>query len=139
MPSECALKGPIASIFNDAQLSAANHRRNCIALHKIHCSPSLPPSQALEWESQFYYQFFNCVAICLDVRKNEEVAQRLCKFINTYCLYSKERDSIEVHSRFMDNLIACLLHGTEAKDRLVRQRACLLLAGTMGAVDELRN
>jgi condensin complex subunit 3 len=141
MPSEStSLHGPIASLFNDSQLSAANHRRNCISLHKIHNSrANSRSSSSLEWESQFFFEFFNCVAICLDLRKNEEIAQRLCKFINSYCLYSKEKDTIGIHSRFMDNLIACLLHGTEAKDKQIRQRSCILLGGTMAAVDELRS
>ena len=162
----------IAQIFNECQLTATNHRRNCIALKKLQTRPynetpanSNRPKRSSKlsnvsyneddedrntknrhWESAFFVEFFQIVAKVLDIRKNDEVALRLVKFINAFCAFSNSAEMSctnaeekGIHSRFMDNFIQCMLKGVEAKDKNVRYRICLLLAGCINAVDEMRS
>ena len=159
------LSSELAQIFNECQKTTLNHRRNCIALKKLQTHfPTLPANSSQrhsfsfdddhedyssarqEWENQFFVEFLKMTAVVLAANKNDEVVLRLIKFINSYCLFTSNSESNsqsmeeqEIHTRFMDNFIKCLLHGVESKEKNVRHRVCLLLDGSIGAVDEMRN
>ena len=107
---------------------------------------SMTVTDLSEWENKFFLEFFKMTAQVMAIGKNDEVALRLVKFINSFCTFSsssESKDSTEeergIFTRFMDNFIQCLLHGVEAKEKNVRHRACLLLDGSICAVDEMRN
>ena len=104
-------------------------------------------SELCEWEAQFFMEFFKIVGIVLAVKKTDDAVQRIIKFVHAFCIHSNTQssnaDSLAVergiHARFLENFIQCLLHGVEAKDKMVRHRVCMLLNGCINAVDELRD
>lgn len=164
----------LAQIFNDCQHTTMSHRRNCIALKKLHMQPlnertanSGGKTRAVkkganhsceqndlqfdgdlhEWEANFFMEFFKITGIVLALKRSDDVAVRLIKFIHAFCMYSNSNCDNgkyaelgrEMHGRLMENYIQCLLHGVEAKDKTVRHRVCLLLSGCIDAVDEIRD
>lgn len=145
------LSQKVVEIFTEAQESSTAHRRLAIALKKLHVAgldlPNAPFSGA-EWEKEFFQQFFKALGIVLAIKKHDEVVHKLIKFMITFFYYSytfeREKNNganigdENPHYRLISNMIACLLFGTEAKDKAVRQRVCMLLGGCISSVDELR-
>ena len=132
----------IGLLFNNVQESTLNHRRTAIALYKIQ---NLGVGDA-EYEQLFLSTFFRHVLTILAVKKQEQLVQKLLKFVCTFMSYSAERDAKmnpegsddSVHQRFMESFIMFLLQGTEAKDKSVRLRICLLIAHSMQHIGEMR-
>ena len=132
----------IGILFNNVQDSALNHRRTAIALYKIQTLPAGNPG---EYEQLFLSTFFRHVLSILAIKKQEQLVQKLLKFVCTFMSYSAEKDEKvleengdSIHQRFMENFIMFLLQGTESKDKSVRHRVCILVAHAMQHIGEMR-
>ncbi|OBZ79993.1 Condensin complex subunit 3 [Grifola frondosa] len=136
-----ALPDSIPRIFNQVQLSAANHRKNCIALHRLHVQAAEVTKTAkngtsmeLTGEDLFGDVFIDMVARILAVKKGPPTVERVIKFIGAYAKFLAEKDSDDdddtLSTRFSFRLLTWLVQGFVAKEKIVRFR-CIGLATEM--------
>ncbi|KAI0092243.1 nuclear condensing complex subunit [Irpex rosettiformis] len=158
MASLEALHDTIAAIFDQVQISLANHRKNSVALAKAHAhavkiSQTLPRgSQSLTGERRFKKAFVDMLARVLVVKKGVQPADRVVKFVGAYVAYisakglslptssSSSRDNEESDtpvSRFVADLLKFLLKGFQAKDKNVRFRSVSTVAELVSHLGEL--
>jgi condensin complex subunit 3 len=87
----------VSEIFDQAQSSAANHRKNCITLHKLHArAASITQTvdnghSIIAGEHCFGGAFLDMVNRILIVKKGPAVADRIVKFIGGYVKYMNEK------------------------------------------------
>lgn len=89
----------VSETFEQAQVSTANHRKNCIRLHKLHVRAAstivkavdTEGSQKLTGETHFEDAFLNMVNRVLVVKKGVIVADRIVKFVGSYVKYMNEK------------------------------------------------
>lgn len=88
----------IASTFNQAQTSLANHRKNCVSLCKLHHQASRVKQSAkngtavkLVGERAFGDVFIDMVNRVLVVKKGPATADRIVKFVGSYVKYLNEK------------------------------------------------
>ena len=88
----------VSGIFDQAQNSAANHRKNCITLHKLHIRAASITQAANHGESLkltgercFGDAFLDMVNRILTIKKGPAVADRTVKFIWGYVKYMNEK------------------------------------------------
>ncbi|KDR81425.1 hypothetical protein GALMADRAFT_239313 [Galerina marginata CBS 339.88] len=152
----------IAHIFEQAQVSTANHRKNCVALHKLHCEfadykelLNKGRLQKLTGERQFQALYEPLVMRVLPVKKGVPSADRVVKFVAGYIKFINEKaaedtkedsgsdddndDDDTTASRFTAHLLKLLLKGFIAKDKNVRYRVLQSIAemiSHLGQIDE---
>ena len=133
----------IPRIFNQVQDSAANHRKNHVALHKIQAELAEQTEELqkgklvrLTGERMFQDKFIYMLCKALPLKKGTDSADRTVKFVAGYVKFInekalEEKDSDEdgddedddtYASRFTARLLRFLLKGFEAKDKNVRFR-----------------
>ncbi|KAL0578384.1 chromosome condensation complex Condensin, subunit G [Marasmius crinis-equi] len=155
----------IAAKFDEAQSSVANHRKNCVALYKLHVQASriIQPAKKgkaveLIGENTFDDAFVDMVNRVLDVKKGA-FADRIVKFVGAYVKFVNEKvaeekaaqdagpsdsastqnrdDEETLASRFVALLLQHLFQGFQAKNKVVRQRAVHLVAEMMTNIGEI--
>jgi len=88
----------IANIFEQAQASLANHKKNCVALHKIH-TKAAEVTQAgkngtglkLVGEKAFHDVVVDMVSRVLVVKKGPANADRIVKYVGGFVKFMNEK------------------------------------------------
>ncbi|KAG6815820.1 hypothetical protein H0H87_011119 [Tephrocybe sp. NHM501043] len=154
----------VAVIFDQAQLSLANHRKNCVALYKLHHQAAAVTQKAKNGrdikyvgERKFGDAFLGLVNRVLVVKKGPAAADRVIRFIGSYVKFVNEKAAAEkatisnsistrlddnedtFASRFVRRLLNYLLEGFLAKNKITRYR-CICVVSEMishlGEIDE---
>lgn len=88
----------VASIFEQAQSSLANHKKNCVALYKIQTKAAEVTQQIkngaaekLVGEKAFQDVFINMVARVLVVKKGPATADRIVKYVGSFVKFMNEK------------------------------------------------
>jgi condensin complex subunit 3 len=96
-----SLSHNVSEIFDQAQGSAASHRKNCIALHKLHIraasiTQAVNKGESLELTGEccFGDAFLDMVNRILTVKKGPIVADRVVKFIWGYVKHMNEEGAL---------------------------------------------
>lgn len=96
----------LAAIFDQVQGSLANHRKNCVALHKLHMQASAATESnangqavKLVGERLFKDLFIEMVDRMLVVKKGPAAADRVVKFLGAYVKYLNEKGASMSASR----------------------------------------
>ncbi|KAM6503308.1 Nuclear condensing complex subunit [Amanita muscaria] len=156
------LESAIPRIFDQAQVSIANHQKNFVALHKLHTEAAQHTEPVnngrtikLTGERKFE-DIFTCMLMrVLPIKKGVGPADRIVKFVGGYVRFvndkaaeekdnannSDEEDPDEdtTASRFIARLLKFLLKGFLAKEKFVRYRVLYTVAemvSHLGAIDE---
>lgn len=106
-PSDSAtlesLSYKVSEIFDQVQYSTANHRKNCITLHKLHArAASITPAvndgkhSIITGEDCFGDAFLDMVNRILIVKKGPAAADRIVKFIGGYVKYMNEKGALSL-------------------------------------------
>lgn len=92
------LQESLAAIFDQAQLSLANHRKNCVALHKLHHQAGAVTKLVkngtvlkLVGERAFGDVFIDLVNRVLVVKKGPATADRIVRFVGSYVKFMNEK------------------------------------------------
>jgi condensin complex subunit 3 len=92
------LQHSLATIFNQTQLTIANHRKNCVSLYKIHLQAGEITRKVkdgaavkLVGERLFGDAFIDMVTRILVVKKGPATADRTVKFIGEYVKFVNEK------------------------------------------------
>ena len=88
----------IPKIFEQAQVSTANHQKNFVALYKLHSEAATVTdlvkdgqSMKLVGEKLFEDVFMGLVARALPVKKGATVVDRIVRFIAGYAKFVREK------------------------------------------------
>ncbi|KAG6849522.1 hypothetical protein H0H93_007772 [Arthromyces matolae] len=99
----------IGMIFDQAQLSLANHRKNCVALYKLHQQAAtlvgptrIKADPKLIGERKFREIFIGMVNCVLVVKKGPATADRVVRFVGAYVKFINDRASIERENALKD-------------------------------------
>ena len=96
-PSLETLPQGVAAIFDQVQTSVANHRKNFVALFKLHsCGTAIGEvtphgSHRLMGEHRFTSVFLDMLTRVLVLKKGVQPADRVIKFIAGYVKYISEK------------------------------------------------
>jgi condensin complex subunit 3 len=90
------LPAQLPPIFEQAQHTTANHRKNIVALRKIQVACATVTEETskgtkLVGEKAFNTLFVNMVNVVLGVKKGVAVADRVVKFVANYVAYTTEQ------------------------------------------------
>ena len=103
-PNESALDQYIPRIFNQVQDSAANHKKNYVALHKIQAELAEHTEELqkgklvrLTGELMFQDQFIYMLCKVLPLKKGIDSADRTVKFVAGYVKFINEKGSAVYH------------------------------------------
>ncbi|KAG8963687.1 hypothetical protein FRC00_005396 [Tulasnella sp. 408] len=146
----------IAPIFQQAQFSLANHRKNVVSLHKLHeqaaqVTQTLGKGKGLQLtgEAAFNKAFISMVNRILPIKKGVSQADKSIKFVAAFVRYTSEKAAEEKEkngetdedettaSRFAALLVKHLLRGFQAKDKNVRLRVLQCVAEMISSVGEM--
>ncbi|KAK7023043.1 nuclear condensing complex subunit [Favolaschia claudopus] len=159
------LQAPVAAIFEQAQTSLANHRKNCVALYKLHVSAADKKSKKKSDsgdQTAFIGIFLDMVSRVVAVKKGPATVDRVIKFIAQYVRFVNEKaledkakrqpqvptNSISsgsadeddtVASVFVSTILEWLVQGFVAKNKNVRYETVHLVAemiSFLGEIDE---
>ena len=88
----------IANIFDQAQISLANHKKNCVALYKLHTKAAAVTQPGkdgngpkLVGEKAFQDVFIDMVNRVLVVKKGPANADRIVKYVGSYVKFMNEK------------------------------------------------
>jgi condensin complex subunit 3 len=93
----------IGAIFDQAQLSLANHKKNCVALYKIHTQVVVRAgrdgSVSLVGERAFQDVFIEMVSRVLGVKKGAGTAgaERIVKYVGAFVRFMNEKGECFVY------------------------------------------
>ncbi|KAG1847661.1 nuclear condensing complex subunit [Suillus subalutaceus] len=144
-------------IFDQVQNSTANHQKNIVALYKLHLDAAnfTEPvhdgrSIKLTGERMFEEKFKDILCRAAAVKKGTSQGDRIVKFVGAYTKYINERatevkkeddddddDDETTASRFVEKVLAFLLIGFEAKDKVARYRCVHFLAEMVAHLGEI--
>ncbi|EEB95490.1 hypothetical protein MPER_05534, partial [Moniliophthora perniciosa FA553] len=158
------LPSKIANIFEQVQGPAHNHKKNFVALYKLHedatqiTQPCRTPQgeEAVKpiGEKAFMDTFFVKLGKILSLKKGTYPADQVVKFISGYVKHlndkaaesraddEEEEDVLDIDSatsRFTERLVEFLLKGFGAKDKSARYRVvqiCAEIVISLGELDE---
>ena len=116
----------IPSIFNDAQVSKAKHRK-CVAAI-LTSRASCPDLKA--WDREF----LSCVACVLPIGKKEAAVDRVIDFVVQ--LATQHGGEADVEDAFVEMLVRWLLARCSNKEKAVRYRATQLVGGVFNGMHE---
>jgi len=92
------IRESLGAIFDQVQLTLANHRKNCVALHKLHQQAASVTQDAkngtvtgLVGEKAFGDAFIDMVNRVLVVKKGPAAPDKVVKFIGTYIKFMNEK------------------------------------------------
>ncbi|KAF8317697.1 hypothetical protein DL93DRAFT_527157 [Clavulina sp. PMI_390] len=155
VPRLSSLVDAIPPIFMQCQNSLANHRKNVVALAKIHAQTSdvweeIPPRGIrLTGEKAFNDKFIDMVDRILPIKKGIANADRIVKFVRAFIEHIAQKAAQEKAeagdddeeespaSRLVASLLKHLLKGFNAKDKVVRSRVVQVVADLIFAIGEL--
>ncbi|KAJ7512962.1 nuclear condensing complex subunit [Mycena galericulata] len=152
-----SLEASLAAIFDQAQTSLANHRKNCVALYKIHvkASQTVPADKkskkrAATDQTAFIFTFLDMVSRVVAVKKGPATVDRVVKFVAQYVRFVNEKaleekakvaevatNSISsgsadeedtLASVFISSILEWLVQGFLAKNKVVRYQTVHLVA-----------
>ena len=133
----------ISGIFEQAQFSLTNHRKNCIILHELHLrvaeisqiSGRVSDPLKFTGEQWFGDVFLDMVNRVLTVRKGPTVADRIVKFVGTYVRFMNEKGELTSSS---NNCIIPLVLTTRAavEQLLVTSNLQVALTSARRAADD---
>ncbi|KAJ6451646.1 nuclear condensing complex subunit [Mycena sanguinolenta] len=143
----------VAAIFDQAQTSIANHRKNCVALYKLHVKKND--------QSEFIAGFLDMLSRVLVVKKGPPPVDRIFKFAAQYVRFVNEKaqeerakrvppnnnsissgsadDDDTLASVFVSSILEWVIQGFVAKNKIVRYQSVHLVAemiSFLGEVDE---
>ncbi|KAG1861260.1 nuclear condensing complex subunit [Suillus subluteus] len=154
---EETLTASVPKIFDQVQNSTANHQKNIVALYKLHLDAAsfTEPvhdgrSIKLTGERMFEEKFKDILCRAAAVKKGTSQGDRIVKFVGAYTKYINERatevkkeddddddDDETTASRFVEKVLAFLLIGFEAKDKVARYRCVHFLAEMVAHLGEI--
>lgn len=92
----------IAPIFQQAQFTLANHRKNVVSLHRIHVqaaqiTETLPKGRGVQLtgEAAFNKSFIGMVNRVLPVKRGVSQADKAVKFVAAFVRYAMEKGMLE--------------------------------------------
>jgi condensin complex subunit 3 len=90
------LTSTIPAIFEQVQISLANHRKNVVALHRLHVESAAVYEETerglrLTGEKAFNDAFQACLNRVLAIKKGVPNADRCVKFVAAYCTFAQEK------------------------------------------------
>lgn len=93
---ESSLRTQICAICNDAQRTAAGHRKLVVSLRKIQescCYEPTKPGKSQEGfdEDDFNVEIARCVIRLMGVKKSEGVGDRMIRFLGFFLRYASEK------------------------------------------------
>ena len=93
---ESSLRTQTCSIFNDAQRTAAGHRKLVVNLRKVQescCYEPTKPGKSQEGfdEDDFNVEIARCVIRLMGVKKSEGVGDRMVRFLGFFLRYANEK------------------------------------------------
>ncbi|CDS02070.1 hypothetical protein [Sporisorium scitamineum] len=103
-PTLVALHASIPPHFQQAQHSLANHRKNIVALHRIHLKVSTIREIGSDGrlrpigEKVFNQVFIGCLDRVLPIKKGVPNADRICKFVAGYVAYAQEQFRLQARA-----------------------------------------
>ncbi|KAG5520001.1 hypothetical protein PMAC_001077 [Pneumocystis sp. 'macacae'] len=119
--------------FQDAQASAAAHRKLANSLRRIHAHHAADGRAA---EDRFAAEFVWCIAKTLSVR--DDAADRVLRFCAHYMhLIHSAAEAFAVPLAL--RVLGDVLPGLDARDRCVRLRACQVVTATLNSIDEIED
>ncbi|KAJ6562584.1 nuclear condensing complex subunit [Mycena capillaripes] len=161
-----SLQASIAAIFDQAQTSIANHRKNCVALYKLHVKTSASVDKKSKkradggGQSAFISAFLDMVSRVVAVKKGPATVDRIIKFVAQYVRFVNEKedkvkrqpavptnsissgstdDDDTVASVFVSSVLEWVIQGFIAKNKVARYQTVHLVAemiSFLGEVDE---
>jgi len=88
----------VSAIFEQAQLSLANHKKNCVALYKIHTNAAAVTQPGkngngakLIGEKAFQDVFLDMISRVLVVKKGPVTADRIVKYVGAFVKFMNEK------------------------------------------------
>ncbi|KDR80169.1 hypothetical protein GALMADRAFT_62541 [Galerina marginata CBS 339.88] len=139
----------VANIFEQAQLSLANHKKNCVALYKVYAKTAAVTQPAkngngikLVGEKAFQDVFLDMVSRVLAVKKGPVTADRTVKYVGAFVKFMNEKgddedDEETPTSRFVSRLLSWLLQGFVAKNKVVRYRCIHVISEMISHLGEI--
>lgn len=100
MPNLDDLHESVANIFDQTQVSLANHKKNCVALYKIHTKAATvtqPGKKGLKLVGERAFQdvFIDMINRVLVVKKGPVNADRIVKYVGSYVKFMNEKGVFE--------------------------------------------
>lgn len=146
----------IPAFFQEAQHSVANHRKNAVALHRIHAqcasfTQETPRGLKLIGEKAFNTAFLQCLNHVLVIKKGVTQADRALKFVAAYAAYAQaqfrkdagqpasddEEEEDTPATRFVAILLKHAIKGFSAKNKNVRLRCCQTVALLVNGLESM--
>ncbi|KAJ7485781.1 nuclear condensing complex subunit [Mycena latifolia] len=161
-----SLQASLAAIFDQAQTSLANHRKNCVALYKIHVKASAVPTEKSKKkapaadQTTFIAVFLDMLSRVVIVKKGPATVDRIIKFAAQYVRFVNEKeekakqkpdipansissgnadDEDTLASVFVSCILEWIIQGFLAKNKIVRFQTVHLVAEMtmyLGEIDE---
>ncbi|KIY72680.1 hypothetical protein CYLTODRAFT_19435 [Cylindrobasidium torrendii FP15055 ss-10] len=142
------LHAAVAAIFGETQVSAANHRKNSVALYKVHVQASKPSKDGSETrEEEFEREFMLMLTRVMELKKGA-LPDRVVRFAGTYVKHLNTKVAEEnekkgitpddtLASRFTSHILNFLMGGFNAKNKVVRGRCVQIVAEMMPGIGDL--
>ncbi|KAG6826590.1 hypothetical protein H0H92_015229 [Tricholoma furcatifolium] len=151
------LSAHVPKIFEQAQISTANHQKNLVALYKLQTEAAKQQVKKgrdtfkLVGEKLFEEEIIRLLQRVVPVKKGVSQADRVVKFIGQYVQFvnqkhaderiaeeaEEEDDDDSMASRFTVRLLKFFLKGFQAKDKTVRFRVLQAVAEMVSHLGEL--
>ncbi|KAF9525087.1 nuclear condensing complex subunit [Crepidotus variabilis] len=143
----------VSAIFDQVQGSMANHKKNCVALYKLHVRTAeivetkevAQEKVVLVGEQEFQEVIMDMISRVLDTKKGTANVDRVVKYVGAFVKFMNEKCqsffNYEENSttRFVATLLNWFLQGFAAKNKNVRYRCSQLVAemiSHLGEIDE---
>ncbi|ODV92637.1 hypothetical protein CANCADRAFT_90069 [Tortispora caseinolytica NRRL Y-17796] len=132
-----SLQEYIQNVFQESQTSASSHRRLVRTLRKV-----LDRADELDEVTEFFNEFARCVAFVLPLRKAEQCAEKVVRFVTLFvknCQLAEDEAPNPAYAQITDDLLAFLIHGVNAKLKNVRFRSIQLIACIVSTLNEIED
>ncbi|PCH34950.1 hypothetical protein WOLCODRAFT_106764 [Wolfiporia cocos MD-104 SS10] len=146
----------VALIFDQAQQSSTNHRKNCVALHKLQVaaitarSSSLRNTATKDADRTFDDIFLDMLTRVLIVKKGLAAADRVVGFVGAYVQYIMDKEAAvmstsdnvqssntnSIAAEFVARLLSWLMKGIPARNKAVRYRSIQVITEIIAHINE---
>ncbi|KAJ3056122.1 hypothetical protein HK097_008045 [Rhizophlyctis rosea] len=119
----------LATIFQDASKSSSTHRKNIVALRKLH----------LKTGDSINKEVFKCVCRVITAKRGNTEAERVIKFLLAY-LENSSHDNNTPQTQALtltEYLLRALRHGLRSGNKVVRYRSCQLIGNLLNVLEEM--